>query len=101
MDTEEGNPNDPLSLHKYLYTEANPVDGLDPSGNDDIAAIGMSMGSTLDSIPTVNFPKVLELTRFDLGTAAGLISAQTMATEAESAARRNTDPKAFRKVFGS
>jgi RHS repeat-associated protein len=26
MDTEEGNEEDPLSMHKYLYTKANPVD---------------------------------------------------------------------------
>jgi hypothetical protein len=32
MDTYEGDPQQPLSLHKYLYCQANPVDGLDPSG---------------------------------------------------------------------
>ena len=32
MDTFEGNQNDPLSLHKYLYCHANPVNGTDPSG---------------------------------------------------------------------
>lgn len=34
MDTYAGNPHDPLSLHKYLYTAANPVNHADPSGND-------------------------------------------------------------------
>ena len=33
MDTFEGNPSDPLSLHKYTYADANPVDRIDPSGN--------------------------------------------------------------------
>ena len=33
MDTFEGNPSDPLSLHKFLYADANPVDRIDPSGN--------------------------------------------------------------------
>jgi hypothetical protein len=33
MDTNEGNHEDPLSLHKYLYGQGDPVDGRDPSGN--------------------------------------------------------------------
>lgn len=33
-DTFEGNQTDPLSLHKFLYAHANPVDRLDPSGHD-------------------------------------------------------------------
>jgi len=32
MDTYQGNTQDPLSLHKYLYCEANPVDNDDPLG---------------------------------------------------------------------
>jgi RHS repeat-associated protein len=32
MDTYEGDQNDPLSLHKYLYAEADPVDNDDPTG---------------------------------------------------------------------
>lgn len=31
-DTWEGNINDPISLHKYLYTNGNPVNQIDPSG---------------------------------------------------------------------
>ena len=55
MDTREGDDTDPLSLHKYLYAEANPVDGVDPSGNDDIAEMGMamSMSMTLDAMPMI------------------------------------------------
>jgi RHS repeat-associated protein len=33
LDPFAGNQNDPQSLHKYLYTHANPVMGIDPSGN--------------------------------------------------------------------
>jgi RHS repeat-associated protein len=32
MDTFEGTDQDPLSLHKYLYAEADPVDNSDPCG---------------------------------------------------------------------
>jgi RHS repeat-associated protein len=61
MDTEEGNDEEPLSLHKYLYTNANPVDGIDPTGNDDIAELsaGFSVSATLDSTPTLNATRVI------------------------------------------
>jgi RHS repeat-associated protein len=45
MDTDEGDEEDPLSLHKYQYCEANPVDGVDPSGDDDLEDIGDSFVS--------------------------------------------------------
>jgi RHS repeat-associated protein len=32
MDTQEGNGEDPLSLHKYSYVEGDPVDAIDPTG---------------------------------------------------------------------
>jgi RHS repeat-associated protein len=32
MDTYDGTSEDPLSLHKYLYCQADPVDRIDPSG---------------------------------------------------------------------
>jgi hypothetical protein len=32
MDTFEGHQSDPLSLHKYLYCHADPVNNVDPSG---------------------------------------------------------------------
>ena len=34
MDTYAGNNEDPLSLHKYLYCQADPVNRVDPSGHD-------------------------------------------------------------------
>lgn len=37
MDPYEGQSNDPLSLHKFVYASSNPVDDIDPTGNDEIA----------------------------------------------------------------
>src|SRR5579871_5531772 len=36
MDTEEGDPQSPLSLHKYLYSSNDPTNRRDPSGHFDI-----------------------------------------------------------------
>ncbi|MDR2705352.1 MAG: RHS repeat-associated core domain-containing protein, partial [Planctomycetaceae bacterium] len=43
LDPFFGNLNDPLSLHKYLYTHADPVNGIDPSGEFTIGCLGISM----------------------------------------------------------
>ncbi len=40
-DTFEGESNDPLSLHKYLYVAGDPVNGVDPSGNDCLAVVSL------------------------------------------------------------
>jgi YD repeat-containing protein len=32
MDSSAGNASDPLSLHKYLYADANPANAIDPTG---------------------------------------------------------------------
>ena len=55
MDTEEGDDLDPVSLHKYLYAEVNPIDHVDPSGNeiDEIAA-AEAIGAVLDALPQLN-----------------------------------------------
>ena len=34
MDSFAGSPQDPQSLHKYLYCHANPVNGIDPNGQE-------------------------------------------------------------------
>ncbi len=53
MDSYEGNSEDPRSLHKYLYCQANPINGRDPSGHD-FSAISMSVsGSMATSLQSV------------------------------------------------
>ncbi len=59
MDTEEGDEEDPLSLHKYIYVEGDPVDGLDPSGDDDISSV-MGMSETLDSMATIQMSATIK-----------------------------------------
>jgi hypothetical protein len=56
MDTDEGDNQDPLSLHKYLYAQANPVNVYDPSGKDgDLISLSITedIGAGLDSMADV------------------------------------------------
>ena len=51
QDQLNGTPDDPLSLHKYAYCQNNPVNGRDPSGNDDLESLSftMSIGASLEN----------------------------------------------------
>jgi RHS repeat-associated protein len=54
MDTDDGDDEAPLSLHRYLYSEGDPINHVDPSGNEiDEIAVG-AMSQTLDSMPSLN-----------------------------------------------
>jgi RHS repeat-associated protein len=56
MDTYEGDSKSPISLHKYLYTGASPVDYRDRSGNEfDIGSlsIAMTISTTLQGISNI------------------------------------------------
>jgi RHS repeat-associated protein len=54
MDSYEGNNQEPLSLHKYLYVYANPINGIDPSGNFTIFQSVATLGviATLSNVVT-------------------------------------------------
>jgi RHS repeat-associated protein len=43
IDAWEGDPESPASLHKYLYTSTNPVNRIDPTGNDDLLDVAISL----------------------------------------------------------
>lgn len=86
LDTDEGDDNDPLSLHKYLYDQVDPVDNRDPSGNqiDEIAA-GLDAGMVLDAFPSLSIGIVRQASdslqlccRPDVIDAMKTIWAQTM-----------------------
>jgi hypothetical protein len=51
MDQKEGDNEDPLSLHKYLYGADNPVNKVDPSGHDLVDVLAsISIGATIGAI---------------------------------------------------
>ena len=50
LDSFFGNLDDPQSLHKYLYTHADPVNGIDPSGMMSIGGMVSSLGNMLTAL---------------------------------------------------
>ena len=44
MDSHQGSSEDPLSLHKYLYCQGNPIMGIDPSGHENMPTMTVNMG---------------------------------------------------------
>jgi len=50
-DEYAGSPKDPISLHKYLYCHANPINGIDPTGQfGDFSLTGMVQSMAIQSI---------------------------------------------------
>ena len=68
MDTEEGDTHDPLSLHKYLYTSANPVNRMDPTGHDDLGSVlgALAVGVTIMAMSTMSYAPVVNATTVEL-----------------------------------
>jgi len=97
MDTYPGNQEDPLSLHKYLYAADNPVNCIDPSGNETLVEINVTTGiqmnsRTLEGVAIAAFKaRALQTLTFKLGawaivsaTAGTTISAVVVAVAASS-----------------
>ncbi len=49
-DTFAGDPQSPSSLHKYLYASANPVDRIDPNGQQDTLLVALSTSVAISDI---------------------------------------------------
>ena len=63
MDSYDGSIDDPVSLHKYLYADANPVSNSDPSGYNTMADFETATGiqGVLRQIATSNPKALLDL----------------------------------------
>jgi RHS repeat-associated protein len=63
MDTYMGSSADPLSLHKYLYANANPVMYTDPSGHFSMMGMSMAMNirETLQDMQFATYSKSVDL----------------------------------------
>ena len=64
QDTYQGDINDPVSLHKYLYCSSNPVMNIDPSGYMTDSLVGqmtcvLGVGIIASTLLTPNFSAVL------------------------------------------
>src|SRR5271166_3581791 len=61
IDTSEGDDSSPISLHKYLYVGANPVDRTDTSSNEiDEVMAGLDIMGTINAISLPNFNQILQ-----------------------------------------
>ena len=52
-DPEDGKANEPASLHKYLYANGDPVNGIDPNGHGDIMEWVQLQIHKIASIPAI------------------------------------------------
>jgi RHS repeat-associated protein len=103
MDTHEGSPSDPLSLHKYLYAHADAVNRIDPSGRMTVADLGSVMSKVsgfaanfaIRTIPVANKATILlyeGITGATVVGGAGLLVGTKVAVTVVGGATRFVDP---------
>jgi len=83
MDTYEGSSEDPLSLHKYLYCQANPANMVDPSGHDgDLPSLSATMGIISNIGARVGYVALRAMNAVNSipGLSTTIIGGQTMLT---------------------
>jgi len=66
MDTQEGNGKHPLSLHKYLYDEADPIDHLDRSGHEIDLVSTLTVASVVLVFSSIAFTPTVNSTRVEV-----------------------------------
>jgi RHS repeat-associated protein len=86
MDTYAGNTHDPVSLHKYLYTEDNPVNRVDPTGHAETADVGLAGGLGIGieawTLAGINAARIWSIARIGIiaGTVAATVTSDTSKT---------------------
>lgn len=88
-DSYEGDKENPLSLHKYLYCEANPMNGHDPSGHE-FQLLGVM---TLANMAMTVFAQVG-------GPALGDLRASGVATERQPASQFTLSMQGLQLIAG-
>jgi RHS repeat-associated protein len=88
---------DPRTLHKYAYANADPVNGVDPSGNMTLIDVSSNWGATLNSLGRVvsTFDKILSKLNMALSVVQTMSSVTTAARSfdiSDYASRPNSDP---------
>ncbi len=53
MDAWIGSRRDPVTLHKYLYVNAEPVNSIDPSGNMTLSGLSIGLNSAMNITTTI------------------------------------------------
>jgi RHS repeat-associated protein len=66
MDSHEGNEKDPLSLHKYLYDEGDPVDRIDPSGHEIDLVSALAVAAIVVTLSTLSVTPVTSEARVEV-----------------------------------
>jgi RHS repeat-associated protein len=99
MDSYEGDDEEPLSLHKYLYASGDTVDRLDPSGHDDLAtlAIGLAVAAVLVGLAVIAFGPTKQAVKQNVQGAAGVQAAKVMIAKAIGAL--SADARSVRRFF--
>ena len=64
-DTYQGDDRDPLSFHKYSFANGDPVNGSDPSGNDDLTELSfaVAISTVLLTMSCSQAPKFVNIVR--------------------------------------
>ena len=104
MDTFEGDPQSPASLHKYLYASDSPVDSLDPSGRQEISlgatsfAIGIAIG--IAALGALAFKYYLDKADANVEGVAAQQAAEPMVAAALTTLQDGAHVALFQQYFG-
>ena len=76
MDSFEGTDDDPSSLHKYAYVDANPVNKIDPSGRNDYSLGGLitvaAIIGVVNSVATMSYTATVGATKAEIAKAGAI-----------------------------